>query len=410
MLYLVLAIITAGFLADLVLDLLNKGYLAKGLPEVLSSHVDPERFLKSRSYLASSMNVGIFSAVVSFVILFLMFSLGGFSAIDQWIKGISSNDLFTPILFFGVLMAGFAVISLPFEIWSTFVIEEKFGFNRTTAKTFILDKIKSILLICIIGIPLVMLVIWIYMHTGNYFWILVWTVLSVFSLFFSLFYSTLIVPLFNKQVRLEEGPLRSAIENLAARDHFPVEQIFVIDGSKRSAKSNAYFTGFGRKKRIVLYDTLIKDLETNEILAVLAHEMGHYRLRHIIAGMILSILQTGLILFIFSLVVNNQVLATAAGVQEPSFHIGVLVFGVLFSPVTSLLGLFFNKMSRHFEYQADAYAGRLGYASDLSSALIKLGDKNFSNLTPHPAYVFVHYSHPPLVQRLKALESFKHES
>jgi STE24 endopeptidase len=403
-LILILTIIIAGFLVDLIIDLLNISALKTALPVVLAGEYSTESYSRSQLYQREASKFGLLVSSMSFVVIILMFILGGFTWVHEWVAKVTDNDIFSALLFFGTLMLGSGILSLPFDIWSTFVIEEKYGFNKTTARTFVLDKIKSLALLLVLGVPLAAFIIWIYRITGQSFWLWTWLVLSVFSLFLSFFYSTLIVPLFNKQKPLDEGPLRSAIELLAARADFPLKNIFVIDGSKRSSKSNAYFAGFGSKRRIVLYDTLIRDLEENQILAVLAHEIGHYRKKHILFSMLLSVFQTGLMLFLFSLVVGNPIFSQALNISEPTFHIGLLVFGILFSPVSELTGLLFNKISRSFEYQADAFAEKLGFGDDLASGLIRLSEKNLSNLTPHPAYVFVHYSHPTLLQRIARLE------
>lgn len=397
---LIISILIVGFLVDFTLDLLNISALKTGLPPMLAGEYSAESYSKSQLYQREAGKFGLVGSSLSFVVIILMFILGGFTWVHEWVATVTDTVIISALLFFGILMLGSGILSLPLDIWSTFVIEEKYGFNKTTPRIFILDKIKSLALLLVIGVPLAALVIWIFTITGRSFWLWTWLVLSVFSLFLSFFYSTLIVPLFNKQKPLDEGPLRSAIESLAARADFPLKNIFVIDGSKRSSKSNAYFAGFGSKRRIVLYDTLIRDLNENQILAVLAHEIGHYRKKHILFSMLLSVLQTGLMLFLFSLVVGNPMFSEALNIAEPTFHIGLLIFGILFSPVSELTGLLFNKLSRSFEYQADAFAEGLGLGRELSSGLVRLSEKNLSNLTPHPAYVFVHYSHPTLMQRL----------
>jgi len=310
-------------------------------------------------------------------------------------------------LYFGILGIAADIFSTPFSVYSTFVIEEKFGFNKTTPKTFIFDKIKGWFLSAIIGGGLFSLIIWIFESTGIYFWLYAWFVVSVFSIFMAMFYSNLIVPLFNKQTPLEDGELRNAIQTFSEKVGFKLKNIYVIDGSKRSNKANAYFTGLGMKKRIVLYDTLIKNHSIDELVAVLAHEIGHYKKRHTLLGVFLSIFQTGLMLFILSLFIAkgselSEILSGALQAQA-SFHIGILVFGLLYSPLSLILGLIMNIISRKNEYAADHFAGKNFSAKALIEALKKLSVNNLSNLTPHPVYVFFHYSHPPLLERLKAL-------
>jgi STE24 endopeptidase len=283
------------------------------------------------------------------------------------------------------------------------VIEQRFGFNKTTPMLFISDKLKGWLLSAVIGGGLMALIVWLYLQTTVYFWLWAWLLMSIFTLFMAFFYSSLIVPLFNKQKPLEDGELKHQITSLAEKAGFHIDKIFTIDGSKRSTKANAYFSGMGRKRRIVLFDTLIKELTVGQIVAVLMHEIGHYRKKHIISGMILSFIQTGIMLFIFSLFVSQPVLSQALGVPEAGFHIGLIAFGILFSPISIVIGLMMNTISRKNEFQADDFAARFGMGNDLIGALKKLSVNNLSNLTPHPLYVFFHYSHPTLLQRIRKL-------
>jgi STE24 endopeptidase len=310
------------------------------------------------------------------------------------------------LIFFGIVVIAAGLLNLPFSIYDTFVIEKKFGFNKTTPGTFVLDLIKSLFLGTIIGGGLMALIIWIYGLTGNWFWILSWGVLSLFSLFMAMFYSNLIVPLFNKQTPLPEGELRTAIHEFAQKVGFKLDNIFIINGSKRSSKGNAYFSGLGPKKRIVLYDTLIDELTVDELVAVLAHEIGHYKKKHVLLGLLIGLIQTGILLFLFSLFVKSPSLSRALGVAEPNFHIGMVAFGILYSPVSLVTGLFVSKMSRRNEFKADQFAAENFDPAALASALKKLSVQNLSNMTPHPLYVFFHYSHPPLLQRLEKLNSY----
>ncbi|HBK70386.1 MAG TPA: peptidase M48, partial [Flavobacteriaceae bacterium] len=278
-----------------------------------------------------------------------------------------------------------------------------YGFNKTSKKLFFIDKIKGWLLMVILGGGILAIISWFYQQTGKNFWIYTWVFMGVFSIFMTLFYSSLIVPLFNKQTPLENGELKTELEKFAKKVGFNLDKIFVIDGSKRSTKANAYFTGFGKKKRIVLYDTLINDLETDEIVAVLAHEVGHYKKKHVVFNMISSILLTGLTLYILSFFIDSELLANALSVNKPSFHIGLIAFGVLYSPISEITGLIMNYFSRKFEYQADDYAKKYFGAAPLISSLKKLSKNSLSNLTPHKTYVFMHYSHPTLLQRVENL-------
>jgi STE24 endopeptidase len=308
-------------------------------------------------------------------------------------------------VFFGIILIGADLVTLPFSLYRTFVIEERFGFNKTTWKLFLLDKLKGWLLMLVLGGGMLALVVWLYQWAGQDFWIFAWLVISAFTLFMNLFYSRLIVPIFNRQTPLNEGSLKTRIEAYAKSVGFELRHIFVIDGSKRSTKANAYFSGFGKEKRVTLFDTLLKDLEEEEIVAVLAHEVGHYKRNHIIVNLGASILNTGITLFLLSLFINNPQVSMAIGVSQPSFHAALVGFGMLYSPVSELLGLLLNYLSRKFEFQADAFAKETFAGGPLISSLKKLSKNNLSNLTPHPAYVFVHYSHPPLKDRIRELKA-----
>jgi STE24 endopeptidase len=308
-------------------------------------------------------------------------------------------------MFFGILLFLSDLLSIPFSAYFVFSIEVRFGFNKMTVGTFFTDKIKGWLLAVILGGGLLSLIIWLYMLTGPTFWLITWGVITLFSIFMSMFYSQLIVPLFNKQKPLEEGHLRDAIETYCQKTGFKLKNVYVIDGSKRSKKANAYFTGLGSKKRIVLYDTLIKDHTIEELVAVLAHETGHYKKRHTLWGMLISIITTGIMLYVFSLFIDNPELSKALGASRTSFHMGLLACAILYSPLSLILGLVMNLISRRHEFAADRYAAQTYSAKELRSALIKLSVNNLSNLRPHPATVFFHYSHPPLLKRLQALEN-----
>jgi len=402
--HIIIAILIFDFLLERLLNYLNSTRWSNELPKELLGIYDVDQYKKSQDYYFENQKLGLITSVLTFLILLLLLFFGGFSMVDGWARLLSGNSIFIAILFFGILGFAMDIISTPFSLYDTFVIEEKYGFNKTTLKTFFLDKIKGWFLAAIIGGGLLALVVWFYEQTTNMFWIYTWILVSVFMIFMTMFYSTLIVPIFNKQTPLEEGGLRNAIQELCKKVDFKLDNLFVIDGSKRSTKANAYFSGLGAKKRIVLFDTLIEDLTQNEILAVLAHEIGHYKKKHTRTGIIISILQTGLTLFILSLFIGNPKLSGALGSGIPSFHLGLIAFGILYSPISTIIGLGMNFFSRKNEFQADNFAKFNFNGEDLSSALKKLSVKNLSNLTPHPAFVFFHYSHPPLLKRLKRLK------
>jgi len=408
--WIIIAIIVIDFLFEKYLDYLNTKTMSEVLPDEVKGIYDEEKYKKQQAYQRENNRFGLVSSSFSFALTLAMFLFFGFAFVDSLAWGITANAIVAALFFFGLIMFASDILSIPFSVYDTFVIEEKYGFNKTTPKTFVLDTIKGLLIGGIIGGGLLAIIIFIYQKTQNMFWIYAWILISAFSIFMAMFYSNLIVPLFNKQTPLEEGELRDAIQKFSDKVGFKLDNIFVINGSKRSTKANAYFTGFGAKKRIVLYDTLINEMETDEIVAVLAHEIGHYKKKHIIQGLLIGLVQTGIVLFIFSLLINNEKLSQALGVEVPNFHIGLVAFGVLYTPVSFVLGIFMNLLSRKNEYQADAFAAQHFNPESLASALKKLSVKNLSNLTPHPKYVFFHYSHPTLLQRLEHLKQFQKQN
>ena len=403
--YIIIAIILFEFSTSRILDYLNTSWRKKELPALLQNIYKPEEYEKSQNYGRINSRFSLITSSFQLLIILLMFLFGGFGLLDNYVYQLTDNQILAPLIFFGILFLASDILGLPFSIYSTFVIEEKFGFNKTTVKTFIFDKLKSYLLMAIIGGGLISAIIWFYYQTTTMFWVYGWLALSFFSIFMAMFYSNLIVPLFNKQVPLQDGALRDAIQEFSSKAGFKLDNVYVIDGSKRSSKANAYFTGFWKKKRIVLYDTLIKDMTVDEIVAVLAHEIGHYKLKHTLSSMLISIIQTGIIFYILSLFIGNPNLSIALGGTRATFELGLIAFGILFSPISTILGLIMNMISRKNEYQADNFAANYDQSQYLISALKKLSVNNLTNLTPHPAYVFAYYSHPTLYQRILAINS-----
>jgi STE24 endopeptidase len=399
----ILAIVALNFVVERILDYLNSTYWSDDLPAELEGIYDQEKYSRSQQYLKTNHRFSQVTESFNFLLVMGMLVFGGFAFLDNFIRQFSGNPIILALMFFGILGFIADLLGTPFSVYATFVIEEKFGFNKTTIKTFILDKLKGWLLALVIGGGLLALVVWIYMATGQWFWLIAWGVISLFSIFMTLFYSELIVPIFNKQSPLQPGELRDAIEEFAARTGFKLRNIYLIDGSKRSTKANAYFTGLGSKKRIVLYDTLIKDHSIPELVAILAHETGHYKKKHTLIGTILSILQTGLVLFILSRFLDSPYLSGALGADNPGFHLSVVAFGILYTPISATIGWALNAFSRRHEYEADHYATVKYSGKALSDALIRLSVNNLSNLRPHPAYVSFYYSHPPLLKRLEAI-------
>ena len=403
--YIIITIIIADFLFERILSWLNLKNLSFTLPAALAGIYDEEKYKTQQEYFRTNQRFGWITSTFGFVVVLAMLLFGGFGWVDSLVRGITDNQMLVSLLFFAVLFIANDIISIPFEWYDTFRIEERFGFNKVTPRLFVVDKLKGYLLTILLGGGILSLIIFIYQWEPEYFWLMAWGVVAAVSIFMNMFYSNLIVPLFNKQTPLEQGELRDAIESFCQKAGFKLTNVFVIDGSKRSTKANAYFSGLGSKKRIVLYDTLIQDLTKEEIVAVLAHEIGHYKKKHTLMALTLSMITTGFMFYILGLFLNHYSLplAQALGSDIPSFHLSLLAFGVIYTPVSLLLGIGMSAMSRRNEYQADAFAAQFGLADDLIGALKKLSVKSLSNLQPHPAYVFVHYSHPTLLQRMKAL-------
>ena len=403
LLLILIAIIIFDFILERTLSLLNYRNISSDLPQELAGVYSADKYTKSQEYSRATSRFGMVSATFGLALVLAMLSLGGFAWFDELARGWTKSEMVVSLLFFGLIFLASDIVNTPFGLYSTFVIEERFGFNKSSIGLYFTDKLKGWLLTMLLGGAILSLILWFYQLTGPSFWLWAWALISGFSIFMAMFYSSLIVPLFNKQTPLEEGELRSAIEEFSNKAGFELENVYVIDGSKRSSKANAYFSGLGPKKRIVLYDTLINDLEVEELVAVLAHEIGHYKKKHILQGLGLGVVQSGVMLYIFSLFVGYEPLSQALGAQEHSFHLAMISFAILYSPLSTLLGLGMNMLSRKNEYEADDFARQHHSASALISGLKKLSRNNLSNLTPHPAYVFFHYSHPPLLARLRAL-------
>lgn len=403
--YCIIGILIAEYLLATILNFLNAKRFTDSIPAQLSDVYNAEEYKRSQDYKATNYLFGIFTSTFSLLLILGFLILGGFGWVDHYVSGLTDNRTLQSLLFFGIIMIGSDILNTPFGYYRTFVIEEQFGFNKTTLTTFIMDKVKGWLMIIVVGGGILTLVLWFFEWAGTNFWFYTWGLITVFTVFMNLFYSKLIVPLFNKQESLPDGSLKSKIESYAKNVGFELQNIFVINGSKRSTKANAYFSGFGKEKRITLYDTLIDTLEEDEIVAVLAHEVGHYKKKHIIFNLGTAIALTGLMLFILSLFINNPSISLAIGVNRPSFHAALIGFGMLYSPISEVTGLLMNYFSRKFEYQADDYAKSTFAATPLVTSLKKLSKNSLSNLTPHPAYVFMHYSHPPLKDRIRNLKA-----
>jgi len=397
---------------DFISSLFNLKALEPDLPDEFQGVYDEDKYAKSQQYTRVSERYGIITSTYSLTILLVFWFLGGFGWLDEWLRGFGWNETLTGLAYIGSLMIGKTLLSLPFQIYDTFVIEERFGFNKTTPLTFVLDQIKGLILLAILGLPLLALIIWLFTAFDNA-WLWAWLAFTGFQLLMTYLAPSLILPLFNKFEPMEDGELKSRIQEMAKDCDFPLTEIHVMDGSKRSTKSNAFFTGFGKRKKIALFDTLIENQSTDELLAVLAHEIGHFKKKHIIQRMILSFVQTAVIFFLLGLVTDKgsdfaRSLFDAFGVAEISIYAGLVFFMLLYSPVSRLLSVISNIMSRKHEFEADAYAADVQHTPNhLITALKKLAADNLSNLTPHPFPVFMDYSHPPMLVRIKALKALK---
>ncbi len=408
---LILVALFALWKLDFIATLLNLKALSPDLPKEFADVFDADRYARSQAYTRESARFEIIHSTFSLVTLLVFWTLGGFGWLDGFSRQLVSGEIPAGLVFLGLLFVGHTLLHLPFSIHDTFVIEEKFGFNKTTPKTFVIDQLKGLMLAAVLGLPLAAGILWIFTNVQQA-WLWAWGFFVAFQLFLTWLAPTLILPLFNKFTPMADGPLRQAIHAMAAKCGFPLGEISVMDGSKRSTKANAFFTGFGKTKKIALYDTLIEEQTQDELVAVLAHEIGHFKLRHIIQRLAVSILQAGVLFFLLGLVIDggkfSRELFDAFGVEKISAHVGLVLFGLLFAPASRLLGIAAAAWSRKHEFEADAYAAKAtGKPESLVTALKKLSAKNLSNLTPHPFRVFLDYSHPPVLTRIGALRQME---
>ncbi len=405
----VLVTVIGFFLLDFVSRMMNLGALKPELPSAFSGVFDAEEYSKSQDYTREGTRFSLLEDTVSLVIFLAFWWMKGFGWLDGLVRSyVPENEIGQGLLFMAFLYVGSTLISLPFELYDTFVIEEKFGFNKTTLGTFFMDKLKGLMLAIIIGAPILALILYLFGQFGPNAWIYGWIAVSGFSLLMMYLAPTYIMPLFNKFKPLEDGELKTAIQSMSEKCDFPLTEVYEIDGSKRSTKANAFFTGLGKNKKIALFDTLIKNNGVGELVAVLAHEIGHFKKKHIYQSMVLGILQMGVLFFLLGKFLNNPGLFEAFSVKDVSVYGSLVFFTFLFEPVSKLLSVIMMILSRKNEYEADAYAAEVtGRPEDLISGLKKLSKDNLSNLTPHPFYVFLNYSHPPMLKRLAALEALK---
>ena len=396
------------FSLELTGNILNLKALRSELPPILQGIYKPEDYRKSQEYIRINTRFGLVDSSFTLLLLVAFWFSGGFDWLDQVVRGWDFIPIVTGLLYTGILVFAYSLIKLPLSIYHTFVIEERFGFNRTTPRTFFLDRVKGLVLALLFGGVLLAAILALFNYAGSYAWLYCWAIVIVFSLAMQYIVPSLIMPLFNKFSPLESGGLKEAILRYARSVDFPVKNVFVMDGSKRSSKSNAFFTGFGRNKRIALFDTLIAQHNIPEMVAVLAHEIGHYKKKHVLQGLIISILHTGVLLFLLSLFLDSPGLFQAFYMTNQSVYAGLLFFSLLYTPIELALSIVLQVISRKNEYEADRFAAEtIDEPRSLVDALKKLSSTNLSNLTPHPFYVFLNYSHPPLLQRVQAIQDVK---
>ena len=397
-------IVLAAYIVEALLDQLNQSRARDPLDASISNLYDRNERERSIAYSAEKTRFGFYSSTFSTIIMILALTYGWFATLDNWVRDRFDNEIVISLGFIAALSIISWWLNLPFQLYSIFGVEAKYGFNKITAKTFITDTIKSTILGSVIGGLLLTAVLWIYQELGNKFWIFAWLLVGGFSLIMFMFGTTLILPFFNKLKPVEQGELREAIEKYCASQGYSLGRLFVMDGSKRSTKANAFFSGMGRSKTIVLFDTLIEKLSTKEIVAVLAHEIGHYKKKHTLSIFIFSNIQTFGTFAILGWLLGYPELSTALGAKESSFHLSALTFFILFTPLNMVLGLINNSWSRHNEFEADTFAKQTNDSGALKNALKKISTDSLANLSPHPLYVAFNYTHPPLAQRLKNLE------
>jgi len=402
-LWIFIALVLFEYFFSTILDYVNDKNWKDEIPEILKNFYDNKNYTKARDYKIERGKISFVSTTISVLITLCFLWFEGFGILSNYIAEDYSSPFAQTAIFFLVLFIFNTIISLPFSYYSTFYIEEKFGFNKTTLKTFIMDKIKGILLSMLIGGVLLWVAMYLLSVFNEDFWIWLWIGLSAFMIFINMFYAELIVPIFNKLTPLKDGSLREKIEKYSKKVGYSLKNIYVIDGSKRSTKANAFFSGLGPKKTIALYDTLIEKHGEEELVAVLAHEVGHYKRKHIFSSMIFTIIELGVMCFLFEMCMNQTIIAEALGSNQMYFHLGLIGFSFLYSPVGLITGILSNMRSRKNEFEADDYARSTYDGLSLELALKKLSVDSLSNLYPHPLFVFVHYLHPPLLQRLEAL-------
>jgi STE24 endopeptidase len=404
---LILCTVLLAFVLETISSLLNVKALQPQPPAELAGIYDAEKYAKSQQHTREGTRSDLIADSIKLLVFLGFWLLGGFAWWEQLSRSFGYGSIVTGLIFIGGLAVASSLVSLPFELYDTFVLEAKYGFNKTTLSTFITDRIKGAVLGSLIGGGILSLVLWIFEKLPNA-WLYAWGAVTVITLAMTYIGPKWIMPLFNKFTPLADGELKQSIAAVAKRCDFPFAEISVMDGSKRSNRGNAFFAGFGKTKIIALFDTLIEKHTVPELTAVLAHEIGHFKRKHIVQRLVVGIWQIGLLFFLLGLMLNNEKLSAAFGIATPTVAVSLVLFTFLYEPVQFLFGVFSSIWSRKHEYEADAYAAdAMDGPETLMSGLKKLSADNLTNLTPHPVHVFLHYSHPPLSQRLAALAAWK---
>ncbi len=406
-LIIILSAITVEFLVTLVSRYLNLSHLGTELPSEFENYYDKDEYARSQSYTRRNSQFANISSTFNFLVIMTVILGGLFNALDIFVRDLGYSTIISGLIFFGLIFIIQDILSTPFNLYHTFIIEDEFGFNKTTPSTYAADKFKSYLIIITLGGPLISAILYLFESYENA-WLFAWLLLVLLSIIMPKVFTQFIAPLFNKFTPLEDGDLKDLINDYAESVDFPLSEIYVVDGSRRSAHSNAYFTGFGKNKRIVLFDTLMENHTNEEIVAIIAHEVGHYKKKHILKGMVLSTIHSGVMLYVMQLFIKTPLLHQAFGMeaQIPSIYAGLVFFSLLYTPIEMLLSVLFNYISRKYEFQADEYSARtLNDTENLIEGLKNLSVKNLANLTPHPFPVFLNYSHPPVLERIKTLRN-----
>ena len=405
--YIIIFAIIIEYLLSSISSILDIKNITPTIPSDFKKAYDQEKYILSQDYLKVRTSFGLFSSSFSLILIMIVIHSDIFGLLDQFVRGQSDSYILQGLLFIGIIYFFQDIVSLPFSIYHTFVIEERFGFNKTTLNLFIIDKIKGYAIFIVLGSIVITPILYFFHVYGDIGWLIAWSILTAFMIAVQPLFVHVIAPMFNKFTPLEEGELRSAIEKYTAKVNFPLARIDIMDGSKRSAHSNAYFTGFGKSRRIAIFDTLVEKHSTNEIVSVVAHEVGHYKLKHVLQGTILGIIETGIMLFAFNLIMNDISLFQVFGVSQLSVHAGIVFFSMLYAPVSMFTSIVTTAISRKNEYEADKYSyDTTNNREALVSMLIGLSANNLSHLTPHPLKVFLSYSHPPVVDRIKAVNQY----